>query len=164
MSAFCRLTTRILSITSRFVISHTKPVRPIAVLVPKLIAMPTSLKPCISAVFIQIDWPREPTLRIKQRVANCHTAEVLSIRMFTCLAPCPNGTIDLGRGWWDPYHVWCGPATYWHYCFYRATQLFYSAVLGVVILSVCVSVRPSVCHTRASWLIQRTYLWYFYTT
>ena len=26
------------------------------------------------------------------------------------------------------------------------------------------SVRPSVCHTRASWLIQRTYRRYFYTT
>ena len=35
-----------------------------------------------------------------------------------------------------------------------------SAVLGVVILSVC----PSVCHTRALWLIQRTYRRYFYTT
>jgi len=35
-----------------------------------------------------------------------------------------------------------------------------SAVLEVVILSVC----PSVCHTRALWLIQRTYRRYFYTT
>jgi len=34
------------------------------------------------------------------------------------------------------------------------------AVLGVVILSVC----PSVCHTRALWLIQRTYRRYSYTT
>jgi len=42
--------------------------------------------------------------------------------------------------------------------FYRAS--YASAVLGVVILSVC----PSVCHTRAFWLIQRTYRWYFYTT
>jgi len=31
-----------------------------------------------------------------------------------------------------------------------------NTVLGVVILSVC--------HTRALWLIQRTYRWYFYTT
>jgi len=45
------------------------------------------------------------------------------------------------------------------------TQCSYaSAVLGVVILSVRLSVRPSVCHTRALWLIQRTYLRYFYTT
>ena len=35
-----------------------------------------------------------------------------------------------------------------------------SAVLGVVILSVCLSI----CHTRALWLIQRTYPRYFYTT
>ena len=39
--------------------------------------------------------------------------------------------------------------------FYRAS--YASAVLGVVILSVCPSVRRSVCHTRALWLIQRTY-------
>ena len=32
-------------------------------------------------------------------------------------------------------------------CFYR-TSSYASAVLGVVILSVCVSVRPSVRHTR----------------
>jgi len=34
-----------------------------------------------------------------------------------------------------------------------------SAVFGVVVLSVC----RSVCHTRALWLIQRTYRRYFYT-
>ena len=39
-----------------------------------------------------------------------------------------------------------------------------SAVLGVVILSVRLSVCLSVCHTRALWLIQRTYRRYFYTT
>ena len=38
-----------------------------------------------------------------------------------------------------------------------------SAVLGVVILSVRPSVRLSVRHTRALWLIQRTYRQYFYT-
>jgi len=37
-------------------------------------------------------------------------------------------------------------------------------VLGVVILSVCPSVRLSVCHTRALWLMQRTYRRHFYTT
>jgi len=41
-----------------------------------------------------------------------------------------------------------------------ARRSYASAVLGVVILSVC----PSVCHTRALWLIQRTYRRYFYTT
>jgi len=39
------------------------------------------------------------------------------------------------------------------------TRRYASAVLGVVIPSVC----PSVCHTRALWLIQRTYRRYFYT-
>jgi len=42
--------------------------------------------------------------------------------------------------------------------FYHAS--YASAVLGVVILSV----YPSVCHTRALWLIQRTDRRYFYTT
>jgi len=42
--------------------------------------------------------------------------------------------------------------------FYHAS--YASAVLGVVILSVRVSVR----HTRALWLIQRTDRWYFYIT
>jgi len=44
--------------------------------------------------------------------------------------------------------------------FYRAT----SAVLGIVIRSVRLFVRPYVCHTRALWLIKRTYRRYFYTT
>jgi len=39
-----------------------------------------------------------------------------------------------------------------------------SAVLGVVILSICPSVCPSVWHMRALWLIQRTYRRYFDTT
>ena len=41
-----------------------------------------------------------------------------------------------------------------------ARRSYASAVLGVVILSVC----PSVCHTRVLWLIQRTYRRNFYTT
>jgi len=32
---------------------------------------------------------------------------------------------------------------------YTARRSYASAVLGVVILSVCLSVHPSVCHTRA---------------
>jgi len=43
---------------------------------------------------------------------------------------------------------------------FAARRSYASAVLGVVILSVC----PSVCHTHAFWLIQRTYRRYFYTT
>ena len=45
-----------------------------------------------------------------------------------------------------------------------ARRSYASAVLGVVILSVCPSVRLSVCHTRAFSLIQRIYRRYFYTT
>jgi len=41
---------------------------------------------------------------------------------------------------------------------FTARRSYASAVVGVVILSV----RPSVCHTRALWLIQRTYRRYFY--
>jgi len=48
--------------------------------------------------------------------------------------------------------------------FIAARRSYASAVLGVVILSVCLSVRLSVCHTLALRLIQRTYRRYFYTT
>jgi len=44
--------------------------------------------------------------------------------------------------------------------FFAARRSYASAVLGVLILSV----RPSVTHTRALWLIQKTYRRYFYTT
>ena len=43
---------------------------------------------------------------------------------------------------------------------FTARRSYASAVLEVVILSV----SPSVCYTRALWLIQRTYRRYFYTT
>jgi len=49
-----------------------------------------------------------------------------------------------------------------HYNFYRATQLCYRGLGSRN--SVCPSVRPSVRHTRALWLIQRTYWRCFYTT
>jgi len=48
--------------------------------------------------------------------------------------------------------------------FFIARHSYASAVLGVVILCVRLSVCPSVRHTRALWLIQRTYRRYFYTT
>jgi len=52
--------------------------------------------------------------------------------------------------------------------FFTTRCSYASAVLGVVILSVWpsihLSVHPSVCHTHALWLIQRTYQRYFYTT
>jgi len=47
---------------------------------------------------------------------------------------------------------------------FAARRSYASAVLGVVILSVCPSVRLSVCHTRALSLIQRTYWRHFSTT
>jgi len=47
---------------------------------------------------------------------------------------------------------------------FAARRSYASAVFGVVILSVCPSVRLSVCHTSALWLIQRTYRRYFCTT
>ena len=50
-------------------------------------------------------------------------------------------------------HLYCCPLL--TVDFYRAS--YASAVLGVVILSVCLSV----CHTRALWLIQRTDRQYF---
>ena len=52
----------------------------------------------------------------------------------------------------------------YHGIIFTARRSCASAVLGVVILSVCPSVRLSVRHTRALWLIQRTYRRYFYTT
>ena len=57
-----------------------------------------------------IAWPRKPTLRIKQRVASCHTAEVTTYidSKFTWPTPNPKGTTDLRGGWWDPIHVWHG--------------------------------------------------------
>ena len=48
--------------------------------------------------------------------------------------------------------------------FYRATQLRVSVVLGIVILSVCPSVRLSVCHTCALWQNQTMHCGYFDTT
>jgi len=47
---------------------------------------------------------------------------------------------------------------------FAARRSYASAALVVVILSVCPSVRLSVCHTRAFWLIQRTYRRFFCTT
>ena len=43
--------------------------------------------------------------KIKQRVASCHTAEVISIQSLPA-SPHTNGTTDLRDGWWDPHRVW----------------------------------------------------------
>jgi len=47
---------------------------------------------------------------------------------------------------------------------FTVRRSYASAVFGVVILSVCLYVRLFVCHTRALWLIERTYRRYFHTT
>jgi len=49
--------------------------------------------------------------------------------------------------------------SWWILIIFTGRRSYASAVLGVVILSVC----PSVCHTGALWLIHRTYRRYFYT-
>ena len=63
-----------------------------------------------------------------------------------------------------PLTAWESFQRFWHIDiavhFYHTIHSYASTVLGVVILSV----RPCVCHTRALWLIQRTYRQYFYTT
>jgi len=77
--AFCRPTTQTPSITNCLVaIVHTKPV--IAILVPKLVAMATFLRASIAVCLHWIACPRNPTPRIKQRVASCHTTEVIAHR------------------------------------------------------------------------------------
>ena len=66
-----------------------------------------------------IAWPRKPTPRIKQRVASCHTAEVMSIQSLP--APPPHQGDSRSQRWvGDPHHVWCGRAHIaadWRYCF-----------------------------------------------
>jgi len=107
ISAFCRPTTQTSSITNRLVaIGHTKPV--IATLVPKLVAMATSLDPRSRLCGHRIAWSQKPTPRIKQRVASCHTAEGISIQSLPTPPHTPKGQPISGVGWWDSHHVWYG--------------------------------------------------------
>jgi len=46
-------------------------------------------------------WNQTPSCWLSYR-------EGRSIRTFTCPIPCPKGTTNLSRGWWDPHHVWYG--------------------------------------------------------
>jgi len=79
ISAFCRPTTQTPSITNRLVaIVHRKPV--IAILVPKLVTMATSLRSLISAMSSSDRLIPKTYPKIKQQVASCHTAEVISIQ------------------------------------------------------------------------------------
>jgi len=81
------------SITNRLVaIVHTKPV--ITILVPKLVAMATSLRPSIHVCLHWIAWPRKPTPRIIQ-------PKLCRFKVY--------------------HHVWCGRA---HIASHRLTPLF----------------------------------------
>ena len=87
--------------------------------VPKLVDMATSLDPWSRVCLHWIAWPRKPTPRIKQRVASCHTAEVMLIQSLPAPPPTPRGQPISEMGG-DPHHVWYGRAhiaTDWHYCF-----------------------------------------------
>jgi len=53
-----------------FAIVHTKPV--IAILVPKLVAMATTLRHCISAMSYQIAWPRNGTPLYPPKFSHSH--------------------------------------------------------------------------------------------
>jgi len=73
----CQPTTQTPTITSYLVaVVLTKPV--IAILVPKLVAMATTLRHSMLVGFLRIAWPQKPTPRIKQRVASCHTTKVIA--------------------------------------------------------------------------------------
>jgi len=73
-----------------------------------------------------------------------------------CMLPIPMGFPYIGPMGPMGIPVLCTPAAN----IFTARRSYASAVLGVVILSVC----PSVCHTRALSLIRRTYRRYFCTT
>jgi len=81
--------------------------------------MATFLKHSISAMSLRIAESQQPTSRIKQRVANCHTAEFISIQSLPAPPHTPRGQpiSEVGGG---PLHVRYGRpylATDWPYCF-----------------------------------------------
>jgi len=67
----------------------------------KVVAMATSLRPSISTMSSLKTLTPKTYPRIKQRVASCHTAEVIDSK-FTCLTPHTKGTADLKGGWGTP--------------------------------------------------------------
>jgi len=86
-NAFCRLTTATHSITNRLLaIVQTKPVN----LVPKIGCHGIIPQTLDLSCLHWIAWPRKPTPRIKQHVASCHTAKVISIQSLP--APPPSRT------------------------------------------------------------------------
>ena len=64
--------------------------------------------------------PRKPTPRIKQRVASCHTAKVMSIQSLPAPPPHIKGTADLRSGWGPP------PCLVWTYSHSHDLTLFNS--------------------------------------
>jgi len=86
-------------------IVHTKPVIPILVL--KLVAMATSLRPSISAMSSLNSLTPKTYPRIKQPVAICHAAEVLSIQSVLAPPHTPRGQpISEVGGGLPPCLVW----------------------------------------------------------
>jgi len=89
--------------------------------VPKLVAMATPLDPRSRLCLHWIACPRKHTPRIKQRVASCHTAEVISIQSLPAPPHTPRGTADFWGGvvGLPPCLVWTSSHSY------RLTLLFY---------------------------------------
>jgi len=110
--AFYWPTTKTPSITNRLVaIVHTKPV--IAILVPKLVATATSLRPSISAMSSLDSLTRKHAPGIKQRVASCHTAEVIGPYRFKVDLPHPTHQGDnRSQRWWGD-HLRPPPCLVW---------------------------------------------------
>jgi len=122
ISACCRVSTQTSSISNAVVayvvICHTKPV--IATLVSKLVAMATSLRPDRGRLCLHwIAWSRKPTTKIKQRVASCHTAEVISIGSLLIPPHAPREQPISEMGGSIPCFVWTSyiAVTDWHCCF-----------------------------------------------
>ena len=72
--------------------------------VPKLVVMAMSLIPSISAMSLLDSLSQKPTPRIKQRVASCHTTEVVWIQNLPA-PPTHQGDSRSQRWVGDPLHV-----------------------------------------------------------
>ena len=87
--------------------------------VPKLVAMATSLRLSSRLCLHWIAWSRKRIPRIKMRVASCHTAEVIWIQSLAA-PPTHQGDNQSQRWMGDPVHVWYGRphlAKDWLCCF-----------------------------------------------
>jgi len=124
ISAICRPTTQTplhKQLPSRYLI-HTKPV--IAILVPKLVAMATTLRHSSRLCLHRIAWPRKLTPRIKQCVTSYHTTKVIAHQM-SKKTSYSNGVPKTGCHGKVPHHMipWAHPNTQakqhldWFSCF-----------------------------------------------